>query len=96
MSAEQMIPEKDFLLLKEQSELKEQSKQPISIVRPFFSILIAAKSKKRVYSESNIVSPKRSKLLRRISPLALPSSSSSKQISDECHENLLQPGMKLI
>jgi hypothetical protein len=87
---------KDFLLLKEQSELKEQSKQPISIVRPFFSILIAAKSKKRVYSESNIVSPKRSKLLRRISPLALPSSSSSKQISDECHENLLQPGMKLI
>ena len=87
---------KDLLLLKEKSELKDESKQQISIVRPFFSILSAAKAKKRISSESDIVSSKGVKLLKTISPLALPSSSSSKQISDECHENSLRPGMKLI
>lgn len=86
---------KDLILLREKNKLKDESKQSISIVRPFFSILSAAKTKKRISSESNNVSAKRFKLLREIPPLTLPSKNVSNQVDDECRDNLLQSGMKL-
>lgn len=86
---------KDLILLREKNKLKDESKQSISIVRPFFSILSAAKTKKRISSESNNVSAKRFKLLREIPPLTLPSKSASNQVDDECRDDLLQSGMKL-
>lgn len=86
---------KDLILLREKNKLKDESKQSISIVRPFFSILSAAKTKKRISAESNNVSAKRFKLLREIPPLTLPSKSASNQVDDECRDDLLQSGMKL-
>ncbi|MGC1854705.1 MAG: hypothetical protein WA659_04955 [Candidatus Aquirickettsiella sp.] len=95
---------KDLLLLindekkekKQQNSLllEKESEWQTSVIRPFFSILSATKAKKRALSENDIVSPKRGKLLR-VSPLALQNNSLSNQIDDECHENLLRPGMKL-
>lgn len=86
---------KDLILWREKNKLKDESKQSISIVRPFFSILSAAKNKKRISSESNNVSAKRFKLLRDLPPLTLSSKSASNQVDDECRDNLLQSGMKL-
>lgn len=92
---------KDLLLLindekKQQNSslLKKESKCKPSVFRSFFSILSAIKAKKRVALETDTVSPKRRKLLS-VSPLALTNNALSNPIDDECHENLLPPGMKL-
>ncbi len=71
---------------------KKNEWQP-SVIRLFFSILSATKAKKRALSEKDTVPPKRGKLS--VSPLALTNNALSNQIDDECHENLLPPGMKL-
>lgn len=96
---------KDLLLLinNERKEKKQQSfsllekeiEQQTSVIRPFFSILSAARGKKRASSENDIASPKHVKLLRRISSLALPNNNLAKQVDDECRENSLRTGMKL-
>lgn len=84
----------------EKTELEEKLKTEIerkkqNSLRSFFLTLSVRKRPfEELSSKSNVIPAKRIKLPWKISPLALPNNWLSKQVDDECHENLLSPGMK--